>query len=85
MKSQAQISTVLDSQKEQVVKKAKGISRYRKNELALIENFACIITGIRRCGKSTLMLQLIDNCETDFLYLNFEDMWLILFLLSIIL
>lgn len=32
-----------------------------------------VITGIRRCGKSTLMRQLIDAINGDFAYLNFED------------
>jgi len=32
-----------------------------------------VITGIRRCGKSTLMRQLITNTHQEFAYLNFED------------
>jgi predicted AAA+ superfamily ATPase len=31
-----------------------------------------VITGIRRCGKSTLLKQISKNYE-KFFYLNFED------------
>lgn len=33
---------------------------------------AMIITGIRRCGKSTLMRQIIDNNPNEAFYLNFD-------------
>ena len=38
-----------------------------------------VITGIRRCGKSTLLRQIMDEIRTDgvpeerILYMNFED------------
>ena len=32
-----------------------------------------VITGIRRCGKSTLMRQIISESQAAFAYLNFED------------
>ena len=37
-----------------------------------IEGFATIISGIRRCGKSTLMAQIIDKTDDTCLYLNFD-------------
>ncbi|MBD1421596.1 AAA family ATPase [Sphingobacterium chuzhouense] len=37
------------------------------------DNFALIVSGIRRCGKSTLLYQLLDERYQDALYLNFED------------
>lgn len=39
----------------------------------IIENFGSIITGIRRCGKSTLMLQILKKSKRKSLFLNFED------------
>ncbi|MBN1168021.1 MAG: ATP-binding protein [Methanospirillaceae archaeon] len=36
------------------------------------KNFAIVISGIRRCGKSTLLLQSM-NQEGNYHYLNFED------------
>lgn len=37
-----------------------------------IEGFATVISGIRRCGKSTLMAQIIDKTDDTCLYLNFD-------------
>ena len=34
--------------------------------------FANIITGIRRCGKSTLVQQLMRRCSDESLYVNFD-------------
>ncbi len=36
------------------------------------ENFATIITGIRRCGKSTLVSQMMRQFSSKSLYLNFD-------------
>ena len=36
------------------------------------DKFANIITGIRRCGKSTLVQQLIQRCSDESLYVNFD-------------
>lgn len=38
-----------------------------------MENYATIITGLRRCGKSTLLLQLMKERFQKSIYLNFED------------
>lgn len=32
-----------------------------------------VITGIRRCGKSTLMRQIISETQSNYSYFNFED------------
>jgi len=37
-----------------------------------IKSFAVVISGIRRCGKSTLLKQILKN-EKKFYYLNLED------------
>ena len=37
-----------------------------------VEGFATIISGIRRCGKSTLMLQMMERTQGGRLYLNFD-------------
>lgn len=37
-----------------------------------IEGFATVISGIRRCGKSTLMSQMIHANDNKSLYLNFD-------------
>ena len=49
-----------------------GVEREILNEIDTTPQYALIISGIRRCGKSTLMRQLSDRVN-DFNYLNFED------------
>lgn len=50
-----------------------GLSREILNDIPVIENFCSIITGIRRCGKSTLMLQILKRLKGESLFLKFED------------
>ena len=38
-----------------------------------LDSFALVVSGIRRCGKSTLLFQLLREKHPDALYLNFED------------
>ncbi len=42
-------------------------------------NFIEIISGIRRCGKSTLLRQIIENQKLKYCYFNFEDSRIIQF------
>jgi len=60
------------SQKENLLNADRGIERDKLKDVQLTAGFASIITGIRRAGKSTLLLQLIQKI-TNFNYLNFED------------
>ncbi len=43
------------------------------SSIPIASGFATIITGIRRCGKSTLLLQILKEKYQDALFLNFED------------
>lgn len=63
---------VIESQREWILNLDKGIEREKINEIDLKPNFAIIISGIRRCGKSTLLSQVL-NKEKKFYYLNLED------------
>jgi uncharacterized protein len=49
-----------------------NIQREDLKKIKLINGFAIIISGIRRCGKSTLLKQLLKN-EKKFYYINLED------------
>ena len=49
-----------------------GTPREKRDEIKIEESFALIITGIRRCGKSTLLNQLLKRQKTGY-YLNLED------------
>jgi uncharacterized protein len=64
---------VIEHQSTQVKLRNAGVNRVQLNQIELHQNFAIIITGIRRCGKSTLMCQLLKNDTEEVLFLNFED------------
>ncbi|MEM3431283.1 MAG: ATP-binding protein [Candidatus Micrarchaeia archaeon] len=49
-----------------------GIPREKTEEIDTETRFAIIISGIRRCGKSTLLRQLAKRVD-GFYYFNFED------------
>ena len=53
--------------------KPKGELRDKLSQVTLSKEFVLIITGIRRCGKSTLMQQLIDKLNSSVAFFNFED------------
>ena len=38
-----------------------------------LDSFALVVSGIRRCGKSTLLFQLLREKHPDALYLNFDQ------------
>jgi hypothetical protein len=48
------------------------VQRELVGEIALRGSFATVLTGVRRCGKSTLQGQLMRRAGTGF-YCNFED------------
>jgi predicted AAA+ superfamily ATPase len=53
--------------------KPNGELREKLAQVNLSKEFVLIITGIRRCGKSTLMQQLINKLEGSVAFFNFED------------
>jgi predicted AAA+ superfamily ATPase len=70
---QDEIALVINSQRETFLKQDSGFTREALTDIPVVDSFATIITGIRRCGKSTLLLQLLRRDYKDALYLNFED------------
>jgi len=75
MLSKSALATVLKDQ----LKELEGIGRTvpRTAFPASLEYdgaSALVVKGVRRCGKSTLMMQIIDSrFKDDFLYVNFDD------------
>ncbi len=65
------------------IKKIKGdLPRDLLNNLPNIPSHALIISGIRRCGKSTLLYQLINQKDEDVFFLNFENVLLYNFIID---
>lgn len=77
-----QLKEIIIQQKTELEKKDRGIER---KSLAHIEKYlklphAVVITGVRRCGKSTILAQIMaKHMKDDYYYLNFEDERLIQF------
>lgn len=70
---QDEIALVIDSQRDTFRKRDSGFLRDVFVNVPVADSFATIITGIRRCGKSTLLLQLLHRDYKDAIYLNFDD------------
>ena len=66
------LKKVIESQREWILKIDSGIYREKLKKIKLIKSFALVISGIRRCGKSTLLSQILKN-QKKFYYLNLED------------
>lgn len=73
MYRQDQLSEIIDLQTADFVQKTTGIKRTALQKIPQVDNYATIITGIRRCGKSTLLLQLLNEKQENAVYLNWED------------
>lgn len=54
-------------------KKQEGFSRESSAKLQLSASHILIITGVRRCGKSTLLQQISKKIKEEIIYFNFED------------
>ena len=70
---QSTLENCVAEQKANMLKQLTGVTREQKSDITIIQDFITIITGIRRCGKSTLMLQMIKKLGNDYAYFNFED------------
>ena len=53
--------------------KEEGMIRDSLCTLPDIDNYALIVSGVRRCGKSTLLHQLLKKKHTESHYINFDD------------
>ncbi|MBI2044623.1 ATP-binding protein [Candidatus Pacearchaeota archaeon] len=72
MISKETIKNVITSQRDFLDSSEQGILREKGREMKIEDSFALIITGVRRCGKSTLMNQLLKKQKKGY-YLNLED------------
>ncbi len=63
---------IVNSQKEQLPTMDTGVVRDELSRIDVNLPFAIMISGIRRCGKSTLLRQVMRSARS-FAYFNFED------------
>ena len=72
MLSKETIKKVITSQRDFLDSSEQGTLREKSKKIKIEDSFALIITGVRRCGKSTLMNQLLKKQKKGY-YLNLED------------
>ena len=70
---QSDLNKVIETQKLNLSQKDPGLERDALATLPDLSALALIVSGIRRCGKSTLLYQLLKDKYPDAFYLNFED------------
>ncbi len=67
------LKEILKQQKEALIVRDTGMLRDGLDFLPDIDNYALIVSGVRRCGKSTLLYQLLKKKHSEALYINFDD------------
>ena len=70
MISKESLKEVIISQRDFLDRSEQGTAR--EKEITIRESFALIITGIRRCGKSTFLNQILKKQKKGY-YINLED------------
>jgi len=66
------LKNIIKSQRENLALLEEGIEREALKQIDIKIPFALVLSGIRRCGKSTLLRQLMKKVK-GFYYFNFED------------
>ncbi|MDR3113437.1 MAG: AAA family ATPase, partial [Endomicrobium sp.] len=61
------------NQKKKITMQDAGLSRFLLPSLPDAASHALIISGVRRCGKSTLLLQMLKKQKQKQFYLNLDD------------
>ena len=69
----SEIAKIVELQSGVIRTGDKGLKRESCASLPVLSKHALIITGIRRCGKSTLLLQFISEKYPEAFFLNFDD------------
>jgi hypothetical protein len=67
-----EIKRIVELQKDELKNRDSGIKREILDNINLETQNAIILSGIRRCGKSTILLQLMKKIK-KYYYFNFED------------
>ena len=71
---QSSLTEIAREQKQDAFTEAEDVTeRALLPDLPNIRTHALILSGVRRCGKSTLLRQFVRKQFQDIFYLNFED------------
>lgn len=66
------LRNIVRIQRQDLLSADNGIEREKLDEIKIDIPFAIILSGVRRCGKSTLLRQMSKKIK-NFYYFNFED------------
>jgi len=75
----SEIQEISTSQRLALKEQELGLERQLLPKLPDIQSHALVISGIRRCGKSTLLRQFVHKLQKTYFYLNFDDIHLAAF------
>lgn len=67
------LKSVIDAQRKSLLERDEGLTRALSWSIPVTASHALIVSGVRRCGKSTLLWQLLKPNLSEAIYLNFED------------
>jgi predicted AAA+ superfamily ATPase len=70
---QSEVKEIGITQKLALENQEPGLYRQALSELPDITSHALVVSGIRRCGKSTLLRQFVQKLGRPYFYLNFDD------------
>ncbi len=68
------LARLVEDQRREFIQKKPGIPREVNWRSLLSLGRILTVTGIRRCGKSTLLRQIAAENEDSFIYFNFDDL-----------
>lgn len=68
-----ELEFIISDQREMFLSRASGVMRRIDTDVYLSSEQIVIVSGIRRCGKSTLLRQFAQRLGDDFVYANFDD------------
>ncbi len=67
------INEIVTEQRTNILERENGLLREQLKNIPTGKSHAFIVSGIRRCGKSTMLHQLLHEQNENTLYLNFDD------------
>lgn len=76
------IASIVADQREQFLARLPGVGREVDLQRHRAHGQVVVVSGVRRCGKSTLLRQIAELCDGEFHYLNLDDERLLEFELS---